>query len=71
MTEKEILALSNEALARKASELSGRAVELQREIDRAMNETGGLLGFPVYVHWNPAEDIDAAMDLFNEIYNPR
>lgn len=70
MTEEEILKLSDEELVRLASKLSGRVGELQREIDRVMNETGGLLGFPVYIHWDPVHDIDAAMDLFYEIYNP-
>lgn len=61
MTEEEILKLSAAQLLAKAKELTGRDKEEQKE---------HLLGKPMFVVWDPIHDIDAAMELFNEIYNP-
>ena len=67
MTEKEILKLSNEELRIKALELDGWT-GIYEDLSEAINPEGDIMIFEEVP--DPPNDIAAAMDLFNEIYNP-
>jgi len=67
MTREEILKLSGDELRRRALELQGWT-EILEDWSQALSPDGS----PMVFQWipDPPNDIAAAMDLFNEIYNP-
>jgi len=55
-------AMTNEQLDAEAKRLTGRG---------ATEQTGTLLGKPVYIHWSPSTDISAAGELWVNLHEIR
>lgn len=67
MTEEEILKLSDEDLRRRALELQGWT-EILEDWSQSCSPRGEVMVFEEIP--DPPNDMNAAMELFNEVYNP-